>query len=202
MCGRRRLCCRVVAVWNSRCLSIQLKKPSRVAVWVVAPSLLLLFCSSPFICQNFRTTSTLGEERREKKERLLSNWLFRHHGYSREAFFLPDSNSMSGKSNIKKFETYFVFGSSRLSRRDKRIIHLRKKPERYLLEFLTMAAIISHQILNYWDTEILEYWTLREYWASTEILRYSGTDVLRYWDAEILRYLLRYSVTDVLDVLR
>ena len=112
-------------------------------------SLLLLFCSSPFICQNFRTTSTLGEERREKKERLLSNWLFRHHGYSREAFFLPDSNSMSGKSNIKKFETYFVFGSSRLSRRDKRIIHLRKKPERYLLEFLTMAAIISHQILNY-----------------------------------------------------
>ena len=165
MCGRRRLCCRVVAVWNSRCLSIQLKKPSRVAVWVVAPSLLLLFCSSPFICQNFRTTSTLGEERREKKERLLSNWLFRHHGYSREAFFLPDSNSMSGKSNIKKFETYFVFGSSRLSRRDKRIIHLRKKPERYLLallEFLTMAAMVFHQILNYWDTEMLKYWKSTE----------------------------------------
>ena len=153
MCGRRRLCCRVVAVWNSRCLSIQLKKPSRVAVWVVAPSLLLLFCSSPFICQNFRTTSTLGEERREKKERLLSNWLFRHHGYSREAFFLPDSNSMSGKSNIKKFETYFVFGSSRLSRRDKRIIHLRKKPERYLLEFLTMATIISSLLISWMNPD-------------------------------------------------
>ena len=187
MCGRRRLCCRVVAVWNSRCLSIQLKKPSRVAVWVVAPSLLLLFCSSPFICQNFRTTSTLGEERREKKERLLSNWLFRHHGYSREAFFLPDSNSMSGKSNIKKFETYFVFGSSRLSRRDKRIIHLRKKPERYLLEFLTMPAIIFHQILNFWDT-YLDVRVVNKYWASTDkVLRYWDIQALMYWDTEILK---------------
>ena len=90
----------------------------------------------PKFSHNFHPRRRTEREERKAAEQLA----FQTSRIQQRSFFLPDSNSMSGKSNIKKFETYFVFGSSRLSRRDKRIIHLRKKLERYLLallEFLT-----------------------------------------------------------------